>query len=362
MNARTYPVPLPLQPFVGAGALAEVSLRRLAATSSAEEGDWARGVVQRLDRSVQDRRRAVLTAGGWSPDSGISYYGLVDEYGGEDDPGEAVTGLVAFDPLSGHLMRWEGSGWAQIPEEMEPAGMSFVVLDTEPEFLADLMEALSGGSRGIALRPTAPRARVAGRMLSEPALCAAAVATEVLFAVVDDLDTSAVLDVFRVVPGPKAEVRKNGAWKEDKVLLGLLRSVDPPRVVRVPPESVPDVLRSLDDYDAEHPSGKASPEEEKEYAAAHPESSPTEPLVAPPPQGALAAGANPPATSRMDRDLRDYWTHGKGALKIRWGTSGDFNRCTRALAKYLPPTAVHGACANLHKLATGSWPGRKAKH
>lgn len=59
--------------------------------------------------------------------------------------------------------------------------------------------------------------------------------------------------------------------------------------------------------------------------------------------------------------LRTYWTSGEGAAKIRWGTDGDFNRCRRQLAKYVPnPDYLAGTCANLHYVALGVWPGREA--
>jgi hypothetical protein len=65
---------------------------------------------------------------------------------------------------------------------------------------------------------------------------------------------------------------------------------------------------------------------------------------------------NPKETQR----LRTYWTRGKGAAKIRWGQPGDFNRCRRQLAKYVPnPEFLAGTCANLHKEAIGIWPGQE---
>lgn len=70
---------------------------------------------------------------------------------------------------------------------------------------------------------------------------------------------------------------------------------------------------------------------------------------------------NPRATQR----LRTYWIKGEGALKIRWGTPGDFNRARRQLAKYVNPLFLAGTVANLHKEATGFWPGNhgsKGKH
>jgi hypothetical protein len=56
--------------------------------------------------------------------------------------------------------------------------------------------------------------------------------------------------------------------------------------------------------------------------------------------------------------LRKYWTKGKGALKIRWGIPGDFNRCRQQLAKYIKPQYLNGYCANRHYDALGFWPGR----
>lgn len=66
---------------------------------------------------------------------------------------------------------------------------------------------------------------------------------------------------------------------------------------------------------------------------------------------------NPKETAR----IRRYWTHGKGAAKIRWGQPGDFNRCRRQLAKYVKnPQWLAGTCANMHKEALGVWPGQES--
>lgn len=65
----------------------------------------------------------------------------------------------------------------------------------------------------------------------------------------------------------------------------------------------------------------------------------------------------------MDRDakqLRQYWLTGGGALKIRWGTPGDFTRCVRHLDEYMPGRA-EGYCQLLHIAATGKPAGRHNK-
>lgn len=56
--------------------------------------------------------------------------------------------------------------------------------------------------------------------------------------------------------------------------------------------------------------------------------------------------------------LIDYWTRGKGAIKIRWGTPGDFDRCVRNLRKYFPKSP-EGLCNRLHTRALGVPPGQE---
>ena len=55
--------------------------------------------------------------------------------------------------------------------------------------------------------------------------------------------------------------------------------------------------------------------------------------------------------------LMRYWATGEGAVKIRWGVPGDFDRCVVQLSKYVSPAIVKGLCSNLHVRATGFRPG-----
>lgn len=63
----------------------------------------------------------------------------------------------------------------------------------------------------------------------------------------------------------------------------------------------------------------------------------------------------------MPSALKTYWLRGKGAAKIRWSTPGDWARCVRALTKYFPQEP-EGLCAELHREATGQWPGAGREH
>lgn len=63
--------------------------------------------------------------------------------------------------------------------------------------------------------------------------------------------------------------------------------------------------------------------------------------------------------------LLRYWTRGRGALKIGYGTPGQFDRAvaaiTEATSGRLPPHVVRGMAANLIKKVTGRWPGEHSR-
>lgn len=56
-------------------------------------------------------------------------------------------------------------------------------------------------------------------------------------------------------------------------------------------------------------------------------------------------------------ELERYWKHGKGAIKIRWGTDNDFTRCQRHLRKHVGSERANRICAQWHHDMNGIWPG-----
>ncbi|WP_018219119.1 hypothetical protein [Salinispora vitiensis] len=69
--------------------------------------------------------------------------------------------------------------------------------------------------------------------------------------------------------------------------------------------------------------------------------------------------------SDIPSGILKYWTRGKGAIKIGYGTPGAFDRgvaaITEATGGRLPPHVVRGMVANLIKRVTGRWPGRRSR-
>jgi hypothetical protein len=82
--------------------------------------------------------------------------------------------------------------------------------------------------------------------------------------------------------------------------------------------------------------------------------------------------ADTPSDFKNVAKLQAYWTHGKGALKIRWGTKGDLTRAHRHLSKYVGPQRAWGLAQKYHKslfgvynhthdVATGQYVPRRRK-
>lgn len=71
----------------------------------------------------------------------------------------------------------------------------------------------------------------------------------------------------------------------------------------------------------------------------------------------IAAGvpgiADTPSDYAAAMRLQNYWTRGKGAAKIRWGTPGDLTRAHRHLAKYVGPQRAWGLAQKFHKSLMG---------
>jgi hypothetical protein len=177
-------------------------------------------------------------------------------------------------------------------------------------------------------------------------------------ALVSPDDPRAVLELVSLVPAssksnlPMAYKRVDKAWVRDEGILADLNSPTPPPVVPLDSETLTTVLQQVD-------SGTVTA---SIYVAENPDHilnvlwGPT-----------LTAAGGADRNRGNAETLRRYWTRGKGALKIKWGTPGDWKRCVRYLGKYMGPRAK-GYCQLRHKDATGVYtgsrlnPGRKGRN
>jgi hypothetical protein len=182
-------------------------------------------------------------------------------------------------------------------------------------------------------------------------------------AIVDRDDPRAVMDLVAVVPAGSNSAsaatykRTGGEWVEDPKILQDIRSATPPPIVKLTPEDYQSVLEQVDSEPAEEPEdstleGAPKPDEGVTQVTPPAAETPTVLMLV------SAGGAN---RNRGNAEtLRRYWTTGKGGLKIRWNTGGDWRRCVRFLSKHLG-VGAKGYCALRHHEMTGMWTGDR-KH
>lgn len=178
-------------------------------------------------------------------------------------------------------------------------------------------------------------------------------------AIVSPEDPRAVMDLVAVVPAsatsnsPMTYVRKEEEWVRDPQFLEDLKSATPPPVVPLKPDVLQEVLQQVDSITAsayDHslmvlwgPRKDVMDAKESEFVADL--------------ESLFAVGGLDKNRGNAE-NLRRYWTRGKGALKIRWGTPGDWTRCVKYLSKYLGVRAK-GYCQLRHKDATGIYTGSR---
>jgi hypothetical protein len=166
----------------------------------------------------------------------------------------------------------------------------------------------------------------------------------IYMAIVSPDDPQAVMDLVSLIPAstnstkPMTFIRKPGKWEKNEQVLNDLNSPTPPPVVVLDDETLETVLEQVDSI---KPMTSSAYEEMDMKIVS----------------SMIAAGGLDKNKGNAE-DLRQYWLHGKGAAKIRWGTGGDWTRCVRQLSKYMGPRAK-GYCALRHKEATGLWTGDK---
>jgi hypothetical protein len=168
-------------------------------------------------------------------------------------------------------------------------------------------------------------------------------------AIVTEEDPQNVVDLVALVPAsatstePIAYTRKGDKWERDDQTMADLRSSTKPPVIELDQEAVNDVLVQMSEDDA------TPTKTVEEFSTIDSIDSILNAFV--------AAGGLDRNRGNAEQ-LRRYWTSGKGAAKIRWGTPGDWTRCVRQLSKYMGPRAK-GYCQLRHKDATGVYTGSK---
>lgn len=224
-------------------------------------------------------------------------------------------------------------------------------------------------------------------------------------AIVDKDDHNAVLNLAvlaKVEAKVYAFIRMNSAWYSAPELLAKFKSTDPPFLVKLEDEEqIASVIEQIDtgDLGAEDREEEAPSNDEEEAIAAAMKSYEIsgdgsdardavilasltgnhrllnrDVIIASglgiidargvDDYGTILASADLGGADVFESDyaaarrLKNYWLHGPGAAKIRWGSPGDWRRCVRHLTKYMGPRAK-GYCQLRHRDANGFYTGDK---
>lgn len=297
-----------------------------------------------------------------------------------DDGSLIVAGLVNGD---GRVWDPQFNAWGTPSEEVVVTDNTVILDDDEVAFVA---RALREGADEVWFRPYIPKAFVSAvvaappppqdrlgrksKIPENPPTGQEIPPGSAIVAVVDPIDEDAVLEMLAITPGPRVLRRHDGSWFEDPEWVPVLKSVRPPKIVKLSEAQVASVSaqvdRSTNDQDWE-PFDADTREQYQIFtasASAISKSSYLQSLKNEDDERALFAlvavagrELSPKDVANTER-LKRYWTVGKGAAKIRWGTPGSFTRCVRHLRKYMPnPKVVNGYCMNLCQRMGGSGVG-----
>ena len=298
-----------------------------------------------------------------------------------DDDSVLIAGLVDSD---GRVWDKEFNAWGTPSAEVDVVDSTIILNDDEVAFVA---RALQEGADEVWFRPYIPKAFVSavvaappppqdrlGKKSNVPEVPPTAQeipAGSAIIAVVDPIDEDAVLEMLAITPGPKVLRRHDGQWFDDPAWIPVLKSVKPPKIVKLTEAQIASVStqvdRSTDEQDWE-PFEADSREQYQIFTASSyiqelQRESDEKALFA---LVAVAGRELSPKDIKNTEQLKKYWTIGKGAAKIRWGTPGSWRRCYRHLVKYVGPAVAPGYCTNLSKRLGGpgvaTHVGTKAKN
>src|SRR5882757_3818383 len=209
-------------------------LALLASGVNGKLGAWAtHRYAQAVDVQADADVRVRTTAGIETPTQDV-WYGITD--------GDTANAVIRAG--DGGTERWPADGWRSVPTDLEPTGLNYMEL--AGDVLTDALAACADG-HSLLLRAATPKAFLPKRI----PLTATAGASDGVYAAVDEVDTTAVLNVFQVADGV-VSARDDGEWVPDRDTLTHLLAAGVPLAL-LPQGDVPPMLRQIDDHDAVFP-------------------------------------------------------------------------------------------------------------
>lgn len=200
---------------------------------------WTEGIISSLTKQREADAEAALKK--IDHDAAVFHYiGLC----ASADP-DIIVALVRAPEDGGPWSQWdvENGSWADV--DLNDL-VKHEAINMDSAMTAELVSALEN-NESLALQYAEPVA-----FLPTEGVTASAAPDDVeepmLFAIVDEIDTTAVLAAIQVNPGPEVLVREGGSWVVDPEFQDWFTSTDPPTLVAVGAELREYVLAQIDSY------------------------------------------------------------------------------------------------------------------
>jgi hypothetical protein len=200
---------------------------------------WLKKVTASMQKSQEAATASALDMIGFDPKN-RRYLGVCDA---RDDC--IVRDLVTVaSGSSDDWLKWDGEQkrWNQCDQD---SIRKFEAVELDRDLVAFTAAALSErGVEGVRLVFAAPSAYLPFQPIT--AAAPANVSGTHYYAVVDSTDTSAVMDLISISPGPVVQVRDKGKWTDGSKTLALLTGISPPPLVELDDKMLKMVMAQID--------------------------------------------------------------------------------------------------------------------
>lgn len=203
--------------------------------------EWTEKIFSGIEAEATAKREAMLASIGFDAEK-YEYFAL-----SRPDAPDLITDLVRIDnsdPTHWKRLNPQEESWDPV-EYAELRQHEAIVPDST--LVADLVAAMKQGE-SLLLQYGEPVAFL------PPDLVASGVPDDVeeetVYAIVDEVDQTAVLAAVQVTPGPVVCIREGGSWVQDQEFQDWFLSSEPPVLVAVGAEIRNNVLAQIDEYQA----------------------------------------------------------------------------------------------------------------
>jgi hypothetical protein len=209
--------------------------------------DWAAKIVEGIRRDESRARDATLEEIDYRPDD-FHYFGLSDQSNPEliRAVGRVPFGEYTLD--NADVLTASGN-WLRLSRSPEVRAVIDIAsgVALEKSLLASGAAAFMSGFRAVYLSYVSPLT-----FLDNVPLLAAGIpdgmdpTAEYVYAMVDPTDTTAVVTLIMLKPGPQAYIRTGGSWVLDEGTLDALLSANPPPIVELSGAAQDAVIQQVD--------------------------------------------------------------------------------------------------------------------